>query len=474
MHPARLPAFFAALSLALAALAGASLADDARVTGTATYLDRALLPPGAVLEVYLEDVSRAGAPAEVIATDRQEALGAPPYPFALAYDPARIDPRFTYAVRARVTLGDRLLMTTDTHVPVITGGAPKEVEVILRRVPAQPEQADRTFTAPGLTLPASFTGTTPMAGGSGRAWHLDLWPDQVFHLLQSDGDDGTTSDIGRWSADPARGAIVLRGGREAPAFLEILGNGDLRPMDQHGNRIDSDLPHTLTAGPLVPAEVALFMTGMFRYMADAPVFTECLTGRSHPVAMEGDYLAAERAYTALDGREPGAPILAVLEGRLAMRPAMEGPDRTQLVIDRFARFEPGQACGDADAGGSLHPDAALTDTYWRIRDIAGEAVRPAPNRREPHLILRTGETPDFAATIGCNMMRGRYEADNGSLTFGPAAMTRMGCPPPLAAMEEALAQALPLVARWHIDGGTLDLFDAGGDRLLQAEAVYLP
>lgn len=43
---------------------------QAAVTGTATYRERIALPPGAVLEVTLEDVSRAGAPAEAIGSVR--------------------------------------------------------------------------------------------------------------------------------------------------------------------------------------------------------------------------------------------------------------------------------------------------------------------------------------------------------------------------------------------------------------------
>ena len=332
---------------------------------------------------------------------------------------------------------------------------------------ARADAGARILTAPGLTLPASFTGTTPMASGPGMGWHLDLWPDQVFHLRQTAGDDAGASDIGRWSADPARGAIVLRGGRAAPVFLEILGTGDLRLMTPEGRPIDSDLPYTLVAGPLEPVEVALSMAGMVRYMADAATFTECRTGRTHPVAMAGAHVEAERAYTGLEGRAPGAPVLALLDGRLAMRPAMEGPDRIHLVIDRFAQLDPDADCPAPRA------EATLTDTWWRITDIAGTALRPAPDRREPHLILRSGDPPAYGASLGCNRLRGRLALEGDSLSFGPAATTRMACPPPLDTREQALAQALARVAGWQIDTTTLELFDAAGARLLRAEAAYI-
>ena len=475
MRLALVLSFLPALALApLAAGTGSpARAEEARVTGTATYLDRALLPPGAVLEVQLLDISRADAPAEVLSTSRTEGLGAPPYPFELPYDPAGIDPRNTYSVSARVTVGDRLAMITDTVTPVITRDAPSaDIEVILRRVSdeagATPAPA-QVLTAPGLRLPASFTGTLPMASGPGAEWHLDLWPDQVFHLARRFGDArAPAADIGRWHADAARGAIVLQGGREAPVFLQVMGNGDLRLMDTEGRPIESDLPYTLAAGPLSPAEVALPLTGMFRYMADAALFEECLTGRSYPVAMEGAYIDAERAYLALEGRAPGEPVFAVLEGSLAMRPAMEGPDRTHLVVDRFSRFAPDQTCQRGAAA------ASLTDTYWRILEIGGVAVDTVEGSREPHLVLRSGETPSYNATIGCNSIRGGFTLEGDALSFGPGAMTMMACPPPLDARERALGVAFDATARAAVNGTTLELFGEDGTRLLMAEAVYLP
>jgi putative lipoprotein len=95
------------------------------ITGTVTYRNRSALPPAAVIEVTLADVSLADAPAKVISTQRIEAGGRqPPFPYELAYDPAQIDPRMTYAVSARITEGNDLLFISDTVNPVLTRGAP--------------------------------------------------------------------------------------------------------------------------------------------------------------------------------------------------------------------------------------------------------------------------------------------------------------------------------------------------------------
>ena len=105
----------------------------APVRGMATYLERIALPANAVFEVSLEDVSRAGAPGELIARVRNEQPGNPPIPFVIAYDAGRINPSHSYAVRARILVGDRLWFTTDENYPVLTRGRGSDVQLLLRR-----------------------------------------------------------------------------------------------------------------------------------------------------------------------------------------------------------------------------------------------------------------------------------------------------------------------------------------------------
>jgi uncharacterized lipoprotein YbaY len=129
-RPTRIPALLSLLLLAtLPAPARAGT-----VTGTAAYRERIALPPDAVLEVTLEDVSRADAPAEVIARARVEPRGQVPIPFSIEYDAARIDPGRRYSVRARVVVGEKLLFTSTTVNPVLTGGAGSEVAIQLQGV----------------------------------------------------------------------------------------------------------------------------------------------------------------------------------------------------------------------------------------------------------------------------------------------------------------------------------------------------
>lgn len=105
---------------------------DNVVSGTVTYRQRSALPPNATLTVSIVEVSRADAPSTTIAETRIPTAGKQvPIPFDLAYDRAKVRERDRYAVRAEIRDGDRLLFTTDSNVPVITQGNPRNVEITL-------------------------------------------------------------------------------------------------------------------------------------------------------------------------------------------------------------------------------------------------------------------------------------------------------------------------------------------------------
>ena len=129
---------------------GASFAvaeSDAIISGTAFYRERVVLPPGAVFEVVLEDVSRMDVAAEELGRTRQESPGVPPFEFQVLFDPAQVSESHSYAVRARITVDEKLLFTTDQFYPVLTRGHGAEVELLLRQVPGRAsvggEESDR-------------------------------------------------------------------------------------------------------------------------------------------------------------------------------------------------------------------------------------------------------------------------------------------------------------------------------------------
>ena len=117
-------------ALILAGCASPAPRETAEVTGQVIYRERMMLPPNARVTVVLADTSLMDAPARTLASQVIEGRTAPPFEFALPYDPAAIDPRHVYSVSARIEVDGKLRFITDTHTPVITHGAPTHVEMV--------------------------------------------------------------------------------------------------------------------------------------------------------------------------------------------------------------------------------------------------------------------------------------------------------------------------------------------------------
>lgn len=100
--------------------------------GKVTYLERIALAADAVVEVVLEEVSRADAPATIMASQTIETQGAQvPIPFTLTYDPAQITPQDILNVRATIKEGGQITWISTKRYPVITQGAPVDNVVIV-------------------------------------------------------------------------------------------------------------------------------------------------------------------------------------------------------------------------------------------------------------------------------------------------------------------------------------------------------
>ncbi|MEP6389561.1 MAG: META domain-containing protein [Halioglobus sp.] len=112
------------------------------IKGMVVYRERMLLPPDAQIEIQLQDVSRADAMATVMAVVNMAADGAPPYPFVIEYDTSQVDARMRYALRATIHSGDRLMFTNTDYIDPFSESP---VEVLVRRVPAEPEPSAATL-----------------------------------------------------------------------------------------------------------------------------------------------------------------------------------------------------------------------------------------------------------------------------------------------------------------------------------------
>jgi putative lipoprotein len=157
--------------LALGGCGGGSAPTDqteARLTGTVTYRERMALPPGARVEVRLEDVTEVGAPAEevasqTIATDGKQV----PIAFELRYPLKSIQPTHRYGVRASIVSADgELLFTSSEHKAVFTdGGTQRNIDIMVQRAGTPPPRTEAGGPAAGDAARDSGAG---LPGGTWR------------------------------------------------------------------------------------------------------------------------------------------------------------------------------------------------------------------------------------------------------------------------------------------------------------------
>ena len=453
------------------------------VSGSAAYRQRIAMPPGAVLTVRVEDVSRADAPAPVLAETR-EPFGARQVPiaFSLNVPSAAIDPRFSYSVRATITVDGQLRFTTTRSYAVLTRGASNHVDLLLdvvQPVPAPtetPAPTPASTTAPvagiGFALPATFAGVMPCADCTGIAQTLTLRADGLYRLRRTylDKPGGPFAELGRWTADERGKRLTLRSGSETLLF-EVKDNETLRLLDRQGQPITSnanlDLRRTAEVDPI---SESLNWRGEFRYLADSATFTDCASGVRWPVAMTADYRRMEQDY--LQSRSaPGAPLLVIFKGRIEVRPAMEGPPREQMVVDRFGSSQPGAICSSATSSKG-HGMAELKDTYWKLIELNGAKVVMAPEQKREVRITLAGEGARLFGFSGCNQLVGAYVQEKSAVRFMLMASTKMACAAPAMDLESQVLKMLGATTAYRIEGEQLTLF--GGDQVLaRFEAVYL-
>lgn len=343
---------------------------------------------------------------------------------------------------------------------------------ILACLAAAVDAADTAAAADSapLTLPSSFIGTLPAASGPGVDWQLDLLADGSFQLRRTYIDrapDNVFDSLGRWLVGSDGSSLLLVGGPETSIPLAIESPQRLRLLDREGQPIESELPYELERADVALLEPELELLGLYRYMADAALFDECLTGRRLPVAFVADNLALERAYLELQQTsdlEPGEPVLAELFGRIARLPPMEGEGLVPTLEPlRFIELHPGEACPEPFV------TAELRGTRWQLVSLGGAAIELEEDQRRPYLVLE----PDglrIAGFAGCNRLLGGFTSHGEQVRFSHLASTMMACPEGME-LEQALLQALEAADRYRLLGRDLDLYAADGSHLARFTAA---
>jgi putative lipoprotein len=130
-----------ATGLLLSACATPQVPPSVTVTGTARFEGQVALPPNAVLEVSLADVSRADARATTLAQVRVPASGPQPLRFSLPVENRLVQERGSYSVRAEILVDGKALYVTDSAYLVLGHSGSTNADVLLRPVDTRAQPA---------------------------------------------------------------------------------------------------------------------------------------------------------------------------------------------------------------------------------------------------------------------------------------------------------------------------------------------
>jgi putative lipoprotein len=118
----------------------------------------------------------------------------------------------------------------------------------------------------------------------------------------------------------------------------------------------------------------------------------------------------------------------------------------------------------------MKPDAPLDNTRWKMVKIAGLDQFP---RLEKDAFIQFDKAANrFRGNAGCNNFTGSYTLDNGKLSLGPAAMTKMFCAGEGMKVEDLFSKMMGTINSYVIAGDHLVL-KSGNEVVAEFEALYL-
>jgi heat shock protein HslJ len=145
----------------------------------------------------------------------------------------------------------------------------------------------------------------------------------------------------------------------------------------------------------------------------------------------------------------------------AFRAALAGPLRYAVEGDRLT-LTPA-------SGGPLVfvAEVQALDGDWQVNGFNNgrDAVVGLKGDAPVTLSFKAGAVSGDA---GCNRFRGGYTVDGKAVKIGPLALTRKACAEGVMQQEREFVAALESAATWAVEGGTLDMHRADGQRAVMA------
>ena len=187
----------------------------------------------------------------------------------------------------------------------------------------------------------SWRGVLPCADCEGIETSLFLEKDGTWVMNQHyQGAKAPSSfaSYGAWARTADK--LVLTDTAGEKRYFRAKGEG-LEMLDTQGNPIASQFNYTLAPVTAALPATPMAMRGMYFYMADAAIFTDCATGKKVSVANNAQL---ERDYAAARGNDT-KPVLLTVDGHFTLEANPDSGERVKtLVPDRKARFEAGKNC----------------------------------------------------------------------------------------------------------------------------------
>lgn len=106
----------------------------------------------------------------------------------------------------------------------------------------------------------------------------------------------------------------------------------------------------------------------------------------------------------------------------------------------------------------------LVGTAWQLESVATGADAVSSVVAPGSITFADDGTVD--GSTGCNTFNGSYTVDGASLSIGPLATTKIGCPEDVAAQETVVLLGLDAVSTFTVEGSSLSLMGGDGAFLL--------
>lgn len=187
----------------------------------------------------------------------------------------------------------------------------------------------------------SWRGVLPCADCEGIETSLFLEKDGSWVMNQRyQGAKAPSSfaSYGTWARTADK--LVLTDTTGEKRYFRAKGEG-LEMLDMQGNPIVSQFNYTLAPITAALPATPMAMRGMYFYMADAAIFTDCATGKKVSVANNAQL---ERDYAAARGSDT-KPVLLTVDGHFTLEANPDSGERVKtLIVDKDAKFFADKNC----------------------------------------------------------------------------------------------------------------------------------